>query len=122
MENSARQQLNEVTRGDTLIYNVEFQLEDLSPIPLFGQKLMFVTRLNQDSLDGLVGDIMVTHEFPNDEDSANGVGSIEIPKELTMTLIPGRNVYYEFKLIKGKTVTTVGSGNFKVLQTLAKTI
>ncbi len=114
------QNLCSIFRGDTLPFTFQFNNEDLTPIDISGMTLYFTMKLKKNSPDGEITDLQHSVVFPSDTASQNGQGSMEIPSSETQNLTVDREYYYDFELVDGATVSTIGYGQIKVEQDITQ--
>jgi hypothetical protein len=108
------QALPDMYRGDSKTFSFTFKDDAGSPIDISGQTLWFTLKANQTDSDPGVLQQNVT--FPTDSNSAAGIGSMVIPASATGSLTPGTTYYYDFQLVDGTYITTLGSGTVTILQ------
>ncbi len=116
MECNEQQELCSVYPGDSISYDLTFEWDDGTPIDVTGMTIWYTAKLNPTDAEGLAHNIQVSHVFPVGSDSAIGIGVVTVPSEKTKGLIPGRHMRYDFVLVDGSAITTVGAGSFVVLQ------
>ena len=110
------QNLCSMFRGDTLPFSFQFNDTDGQPIDISGMKLYFTMKADATSDDGGPGDLQDSVTFPSDAQSALGQGELIIPASLTALLIPGTNYHFDFQLVDGTTIATMGIGQILVDQ------
>ncbi len=114
------QNLCSIFRGDTLPFTFQFNNEDGTPIDISGMTLYFTMKLKKNSPDGEITDLQHSVIFPADTSSQNGQGDMVIPSSETQNLTVDREYYYDFELVDGTTVSTIGYGQIKVEQDITQ--
>lgn len=115
-----------IFRGDTVPYSFLFQDADSNdePIPLFGKELWFTMKRKKNQLDTEAG-LQKKVVFPDDADSAAGVGYMKLLPEDTDPL-EIKTYFYDFQLVDTTVdpadVTTLGSGTVAVKQDMTVSI
>lgn len=112
-------------RGDTKSYSLTFTDKLGAPIPLFGKKLYFTLKLNEEDLD-TDAKLQVTVTFPDTPDSAAGKGTLSLTAAQTGALDP-ESYFYDFQLITlgspdPTAVTTLAKGKVKVLVDITRSV
>ena len=110
------QNLCGIFRGDTIPFTFQFNDSDGNPIDISGMKLYFTMKLNKSSPDGEATDLQDVVTFPTDPASQAGQGNMTIPSTKTQDLSVNRDYFYDFELVDGNIVSTVGWGQVKVEQ------
>ena len=102
--------------GNTINYDLVFKRSDGSPIDISGMVMTFTMKINKSDPDSGPTALQQSVTFQPDDDSGNGLGSIEIPAGMTSKLIPDRWYQYDFQLLNGPNKYTIGIGRVFVKQ------
>ena len=116
MELETTKDLNSFFAGDTLDYGVSFNDLDGVPLNISGMTLTYTMKINRSDGNTDSTSLQSSVLFPDNDDSKNGVGSIEIPSSKTKQLITERWYQFDFQLIGGGKENTMGDGKVFVKQ------
>lgn len=108
-------------RGDSQKMYLTFNQIDGSPIDVSGKVITFTMRLDRKDPICHVYDLHFSQRIPFDSDSKIGRAVITIPAELTKTLLPTRDYWYDFQLTDDECdtfteVATLAWGQKRVLR------
>ena len=105
--------LDPIYRGDTIAYTFNFQESGGTSYDISNMTLWFTIKTNEDDPDASAV-LQDNVTFPADTNSANGIGYLTIAASST-DINPG-TYYFDFQLVNGTTVTTLGKGTVSIIQ------
>jgi hypothetical protein len=118
---STTQDLCSIFRGDSLNFKFTFTDSEGNPLNIVNKTLFFTMKADPTSSDDAEENLQYYTTFPDDSDSLNGIGTMSIPASETQNLIPNMTYMFDFQLVDGSEVLTIGSGNVKVVQDITTT-
>ena len=121
-ECSVEQNLCPIFDGDTIPFAVKFEDTEGLPIDISGMKLYFTMKDDPADDDNEPGDLQDSVTFPSDANSALGLGELIIPATKAATLKPGTTYTFDFQLVNGDVIATMGKGTIKVNQGVTKAV
>ena len=108
-------------RGDSMEMYLKFTKQNGKPIDVQGKMLHFTMRLDRKDPICHVYDIYYKTRIPFDTNAKNGKVHIVVPAELSNTLLPEREYWYDFQLTDDdcdtfSEVATTGWGTKEIMR------
>ncbi len=116
MSCAVSQELCSIFAGDSLNYKVSLKKDDGTPIDVRRMTIYFTMKINKSDDSRAKTSLQFSMVFPDNEDSANGEGDMVIPATLTNGLLGARWYQFDFQLVAGAAVHTIGNGKIFVKQ------